>query len=228
MHIVKLFATVAALIFSGAALADASFVCGPVPCSAFGTGVITGIDDLVVDGDHFDVTFSHAQDSTFAFSYFSSLPGQTVTGVDAANALDAFYDTQHGPIPQDDGPGIIASVDGVTSVVFNIVTAVGPTSSDGVVAADITEPFLGGVNHGPISVAPDAGDGSPGPGQVVVSHANSAGLCSFATCTKWTLISAPEVSPSSAISALTLLLGILVVLRGRRRPSHRVTARLTY
>jgi hypothetical protein len=203
MQMVKLFAVVGALTLSSLALAGTHFECGTVSCSAFGSGVITAIDDVVVRGDHFNVTFSNTQDKTFAFSSFAAASGQPLTGIDAGNALDAFYATQQGPIPQDDGPGIFAQVGGVDEEVFNIVTAYGPASTPGVVNIDITEPFLG--------ITLPAGTG------VKAQQVGSGFPCSsFAACTVWTPISAPEISLVSAPSELTLLLGCLVVLRGRR------------
>ena len=219
MHIVRLSAALGALSLSGVALADTHFECGTVACSAFGSSVITAIDDVVVGGEHFNVTFSNLmQGTTFLFSSHASAPGQPLTGVDAANALDAFYATQHGPIPQDDGPGILALVDGVASNVFFIETAFKPSSTAGLFDIDITEPFLGFPYPGPVLTAPDAGDSQSGSAEVVVAHANVACV---GTCTVWTRVAAPEISPASASSGLTLLLGSLVVLRGRRRRSRR-------
>ena len=218
MRMDKLLIALGALLLGGPALAATTFVCGTVACSAFGTQPITGIDDLVVDGDHFNVTFSTQQDSTFLFSSLASGSGQPLTGVDAANALDAFYATQQGPTPQSDGPGIFASVGGVDVDVVNLVTAFQVSSTPGLLDIDITTPFLGGGFQGPVLQAPDLGDGLPAPGGLGVSHVDSGFVCSaFATCTKWTPVSAvPEISPLSAPSAIALLLGSLAVLRGRR------------
>jgi hypothetical protein len=218
MRMVKLFATLGALMFSSLGLANTTFVCGSVACSAFGTQPITRIDDLVVDGDAFNVTFSNNPNtpSPFLFSSYAAASGQPLTGVDAANALDAFYATQQGPYPQADGPGILAEVGGVDVEIFNLVTAYQSSSTPGIVNVDITQPFLGAW-LGPVLQAPDIGDASPGAGAgVAVSHISSAARCSFGTCTVWTPIAAPEISPVSAPSALTLLLGCLAVLRGRR------------
>ena len=204
-------------MLSGTALAQATFVCGTAACSAFGTGVITGIDNLVVGGEAYDVTFSDTtKGSPFAFSY-DATSGGAPTGVAAANALDAFYATQQGPYPQADGPGILAQVQGLGVVeAFGFVTAYQATSTPGVVMADITQPFLG-ISLPPTLVAADAGDGTSGATSVVVSHDSSK--C-FAICTVWTPVSAqkaPELGTSSAIAALTLLLGGVAVLKGRRQ-----------
>ncbi len=216
------------LMLSGMGHANTTFECGAVACSAFGSQPITGINDVVVDGDHFDVAFTNTPDSTFLFSSHASSSGQPLTGVDAANALDAFYATQQGPIPQADGPTILAQIDGVDTFVTNIVTAYQASGTAGLIDIDITEPFLG-ISLPPTVMAADAGDGVTGATSVVVSHVGSGFLCSAsATCVKWTPIAAPvnapEISGASAVSALTLLLGCLAVLRGRR--SQR-SARLT-
>jgi hypothetical protein len=207
MQLFKLAATLGALTLSTLGVAQTTFECGSVACSAFGNQPITGIDDLVVGGDHFDVTFSTTQDSTFLFSSHAAAAGQPLTGVDAANALDAFYATQMGPNPQDDGPGIFARIGGVDVDVLNIVTASQTTGTRGVVNIDITEPFLG------ISV----------PGDVAAIPVGAGFLCSSgATCTVWTPVAAPEISPASSTAALTLLLGSALVLRGGRPGRRRL------
>jgi hypothetical protein len=218
MQIARLLGSVVALTVSSYALAQTHFECGTVSCSAFGSGVITAIDDLVVDGHAFNVTFTSTPTSTFLFSSHTSAPGQPLTGVDAANALDAFYSTQQGPVPQDDGPGIYAKIAGVAhpEEIYDFVTAYQATSRPGIVEVDMTEPFLGGGYHGPTLVAPNVGDDLPvaGGGPVVTEVGNP---CTFGVCLVWTPIkAAPEISPASTTAALTLLLGSLVVLRGRR------------
>src|SRR6516164_3446143 len=125
---IKMLAPLVALALGNLALADTHFECGTVACSAFGSAVITAIDDVVVGGEHFNVTFSNLmQSTTFQFSSKTAAPGHPLTGVDAANALDAFYATQQGPVPQDDGPGIVAMVDGVSTNVFYLETAFRPS-----------------------------------------------------------------------------------------------------
>jgi hypothetical protein len=203
MNNFKILAVLGALTLSSHALAQAHFECGTVACSAFGSAPITAIDDVVVGGERFDVTFSNTQDTTFAFSQFASTTGHHLTGIDAADALDAFYATQKGPNGYDDGPGIYAQVNGVDTEVYNIVTAFGTTKTPGITNIDMTEPFLGITN-------PDA----------VALKVASGSLCSsLATCTVWTRIpaAAPEMSSVSTASALIMLLGFLAVLGGRRR-----------
>jgi hypothetical protein len=202
MNSFKILAALGALTLGSQAFAQTHFECGTVACSAFGSAPITAIDDVVVGGERFDVTFSNKQDTTFAFSQFPSTTGHPLTGIDAAYALDAFYATQKGPNPFDDGPGIYAQVNGVDTEVFDLVTAFGTTKTPGITNVDVTEPFLG-------IAAPNA----------QASKVSSGFLCSsFATCTVWTRVpaAAPEMSHVSTPSALIMLLGFLAVLRGRR------------
>jgi hypothetical protein len=207
MHIFKLLAALSALTFCNLALGQTTFVCGSVACSAFGNLPITGIDNLVVDGDHFNMAFSNTQDSTFAFSNYVSAAGKPLTGVDAANAINAFYATQQGPIPQDDGPGISALVGGVVVEIFNITTAFQATSRPGVFNVDFTEPFLGFPYHPVIEANQPNGE--------VVAVSGISIPC-VGGCTVWKPVAAPEISTGSTTAALTLLLGSLAVMRGRR------------
>jgi len=202
MNIVQISAALGALTLGSQALAQTHFECGTVTCSAFDAAPITAIDDVVVGGEHFDLTFSNRLDTTFAFSQFSSTTGHPLTGIDAADALDAFYATQKGPSLYDEGPGIYAQVNGVDTEVYDIVTAFGKTKTPGVANIDMTQPFLGVTN-------PNA----------QATQVSSSFMCSSgATCTVWTRIpaAAPEISVVSTSSALTMLLGFLAVLRGRR------------
>jgi hypothetical protein len=116
---IRFLAAFAAFIVSTQGFA-ANFVCGDVACSPFTTSQpITGIDDLAVGGNLFDVTFSNTlTPSPFLFSYSASGSGQPLTGIDAANALDAFYSSQVGPSGSA-GPGIITG----TGFVLNYATA---------------------------------------------------------------------------------------------------------
>jgi hypothetical protein len=202
MNIVKILAALGALALSRQGLAQTHFECGTVACSAFASAPITAIDDVVVGGELFDVTFSNKQDTTFAFSQFPSMTGHPLTGMDAADALDAFYATQKGPNVYDEGPGIYAQVNGVDTEVYNIVTAFGTTKTPGATNIDMTQPFLGLTN----------------PNAQALEASSSLVCSSAATCTVWTRVpaAAPEMSLVSRASALTMLLGSLAVLRGRR------------
>jgi hypothetical protein len=108
--------------------------------------VITGIDDLVVGGVHFNVTFSSTPEPTpFLFSYDAAAAGQPLTGVDAGIALNEFYAAQQVP-GYAEGPGIFARVAGVgDEVVFFLTTGYGPSSTGltGHTYVDFTEPLLG-------------------------------------------------------------------------------------
>jgi hypothetical protein len=200
-----------ATLFSGAAAASATtFMCGSAACSAFGTQPITAIDDLAVRGDYFDVTFSDATPvTTFAFSTSAAAPGQPLTAADAANALDAFYATQMGPEPSADGPGIFALVNGVPTVVDNLITGDEAGPIRGTFNVIETEPFLGF----PIASQP--------PLKTVTETTNP---CFAGACTQWTPVAAPTAAPEFSLSslpvALTLLLGSLVVLRARFPSPH--------
>jgi lipoprotein-anchoring transpeptidase ErfK/SrfK len=202
MNSFKILAALGALTLGSQALAQTHFECGTVACSAFGTAPITAIDNVVVGGEHFDVTFSNTPDTTFAFSQYASTTGHPLTGMDAADALDAFYATQKGPNVYDDGPGIYAQVNGVDTEVYDLVTAFGTTKKPGITNIDMTQPFLGLTN----------------PNAQALQVSNSLLCSSAATCTVWTRVpaAAPEMSLVSTSSSLIMLLGFIAVLRGRR------------
>jgi len=209
MHRIKLLGAVGALMFSSLASAQTTFVCGTVACTAF-TGTPTGIDDLVVDGNAYDLTFTHTlTPSPFAFSYDASTPGQPVSGVDAGNALGAFYGTQGNPNPGLNYPG------------GYFVTAYQPSGAPGIFDYDVVGTFTG--SYTPTLVAADGGSTFYGPAATVfVSTLEGSSPCAAIACIHWTPInnSAPEISPASALSALTLLVGSILVLRGRRPGQH--------
>jgi hypothetical protein len=124
-----------------------------------------------------------------------------LTGVDAANALDAFFATQIEP-PDLEGFGP------------TIETAFQIDPTTGLVSNDITSSLFNivSVPYTPVSVV----TAYTSPIQVITAVPGCAGLC-----TVWTPIAhmtAPEISPASMPAALTLLFGSLAVLRGRRPP----------
>jgi hypothetical protein len=206
--IIRFLAAFAAFTVSAQGYA-ANFVCGNVACSPFTTSQpITGIDDLSVRGGLFDVTFSNTlTPSPFLFSYSVSGSGQPLTGIDAANALDAFYSSQVGPSGSA-GPGIITG----TGFVLNYATAYQNSGIPGIIDVDLVEPFLG-LPSTPVQEATLDSTSS----QVTVVQMSAGGLCSAsAACTIWTPVAAPEISLGSASTALLLLTGTLAVLRGRR------------
>jgi hypothetical protein len=135
-----------------------------------------------------------------SFSYYAAAPGQPLTGVDALNALNAFFWNQRPASILQDGTGIFVEVPGVgEELVFGLITAYQPSSNPpGLSTIDITEPFLGGIGpvgfdfpYQPVTQVPDLGDGV-GDG---VSHVGNAFLCSlFAACTVWTPVPAVPMS----------------------------------
>ena len=176
MHIVKLVAAIGALTVSSLASPRRHFECGTVSCSAFGNLPI--YRDRQYCGRW--PTLSTCPFRPRKIPPLRSAPAPRAqdslpNGIDAANALNAFYATQQGPAPQDDGPGIFAKIGGVDVTVFNIVTAFKTTSTPGVIDVDFTEPFLG------ISLPPGTG--------VTAEAVGSGFLCSsFAACTVWTKV----------------------------------------
>jgi hypothetical protein len=199
---------------------QAYFACGCVVLDPWAGGG-GGIDNLNVGGDLFDVTFTNTAPATspFVLSNSTAAPGQPLTGIDAANAIAAFYATLQPPyangypIAGDPGPAF--------------VTAFGPSGSLSSAYFGSTELF-------------DTVDTSVGAGGSVAVAGQYPGTDSFLTAsgqnvvtaggsgpfyTTWTPIAAlaaPEIDPVSAVSALTLLVGGIVVLRGRR-PGQRVS-----
>ena len=209
----KHWAALGLVLLTGTAVAQTTFMCGSSSCNGYATG-ITGIDNLKVGGDSFDVTFSNTQSSTFSFSSYASTTGQPLTGVDAANAINSFYGAQ----VTESGPYISGLINGQSVLISDIVTAY-QTSNNGLTAIDVANPFLGYAPT-PVSVAVNGGDSASG-GPVVT--ASVASPCGIATCTTWKeisgpVVSAPELEPRSMIGVMTLLFGLLAVAqRGSRK-----------
>jgi hypothetical protein len=206
MHMVKVLAALGVLTLSNLALAQTHLECGNVACTSTDPveivtdGTATGINDIVVNGDAFNVTFTKTlpSSSPFVFSQDAAAPGQPLTGVDAANALQSFLVTQLEALPQLTAPGP------------SIVTAFQENPTTGVISYDVANTFFNDVElpFTPVSVAGGFG------AQVSVTTFSGNQLATI-----WTpinAIAAPEIDPSSAASGLTLLLGGLVVVRGRR------------
>jgi hypothetical protein len=205
MHMVKVLAALGVLTLSNLALAQTHLECGNVACTGndpveeVAAGTATGINDIVVDGDAFNVTFTHTLPSLspFVFSNDAAAPGQPLTGVDAANALQSFLVTQLEPSPQLVAPGP------------SLITAFQENPTTGIISYDVANTFFNSVDvpFTPVSVA-------GGPGSPVSVTTLGGGLATI-----WTpinAIAAPEISPASAPAGLTLLLGCLALLRGRR------------
>ena len=223
MQTLKIFAALGALLFSSLVHAQAYFVCGDVACPANTDPSLipaTGVNDLVVDGDAFNVTFTHAlpSSSPFVFSQYAAAPGQPLTGVDAANALLTFYETQLEPSPELVVPGPVL----ITA--FQQNTAAGTLNIDGVGTFFDNELDFPG-EPGPVSFAPDIGSGGPVFTEQYINlnlfpSVPPWNVCAIETyeCTVWTPIAAaPEIDPMFAASGLALLLGGIAVLRGRKQ-----------
>jgi len=190
--------------------------CGSAACGTHSQapyGAATGIDDLNVGGDLFDVTFTSAPPvSPFVLSSTRAAPGQPLTGINAADAIEKFYGSllpPYGdyPIAGDQGPAFI--------------TAFGPAGSLGAKYGGVAELFdivqtNVGAGFYKNSVA-EAGNPTgtnyyvTGDGHAIVPPAGGG-----AFYTTWTPVRTPELDPSVAGGGLALLVGGIVVLRGRR------------
>jgi hypothetical protein len=219
MGMKRSFFVMAALI-SGSAMAQPTFECGSVACPGanpwnlelvYGGATpteITGIDDLKVDGHLFDVTFTNTAPTTspFVLSTSTAAAGKPLTGVDAGNAISAFYGALLPPysggydIAGDPGPAFI--------------TAFGPAGSSSTKYFgatelwDVAETSVGG-GAVPTKIFGNNGYDSNGL-RIVDNNGNEVFY------TSWTAVTAPEIDPLSTASALALLFGGLAVLRGAR------------
>ena len=203
------------MLVSGLASAQsesqAYLVCGTVACAphinaVYFVGEVTGIDDLNVRGDLFDVTFTSTApaSSPFVLSSSAAAPGQPLGGIDAANAISAVYGRLSPPyggygFTGDPGPAFI--------------TAFAPagTLSAAYFGAkelwDVAETSVGG---GPVRSKVFGDNGYTSSNQHIVSNNGSE-----VYYTRFTAIAAPEIDPNSAGSGLALLFGVLLVARGR-------------
>ena len=199
----------ALLLFATTAHAQ-TFMCGVSACSQTQIYEVnpTGIENLVVRGQLYDVTFfATTENSPFAFSKLAATGAQPSTVVDAANAINAFYGTQNvGYVAQ--GGTFVVGVQPTTTTFYggalpdgwNLITA---------------SPFYG---YTPPNVLFAAQTGDSHIGFVSLNQENiEANPCSYVTCTTWTSVGAPELGGGWA-AALTLLAGTLAVgvSRGRR------------
>jgi hypothetical protein len=222
----RLCAAIGALSFSGLVSAQAYLECGTAACGPsvqpWSTNLTTGINDLNVGGDLFDVSFTTTQpaSSPFVLSTSAALPGQPLTGIDADSAISNFYANL--PPPYGTGPGAYPIV-GDQGPAF--ITAFGPAgsaSSDffgSTQIFDAVQSIVGGGNGDGF----DGEVGQVGNGQFYPPAAAAGGPLNsnygvfYTTWTPISAITAPEIDPASTVGALTLLLGSVVVLRGRRR-----------
>jgi hypothetical protein len=220
MHMGKLLVALGALSFSTLVNAQAYFECGTVACPGANpwnlalvydgtTGSeITGINDLNVGGHLFDVSFtaSAPSSSPFMLSQTTAAAGQPLNGVNAGNAISAFYGALLPPyaggydIAGDPGPAFITAF-----------APAGASSAKYFGATQLWNVAETSVGGGAMPTNVFGNNGLSAGGQQIVD--NNGDEIYY---TKWTPIAAPEMDPTSAASGLTLLLGGVLVLRGRR------------
>jgi hypothetical protein len=224
MHMVKLFAVLGALMFSSLASAQATFECGSVACPGAnpwnlavvyaGTTAseITGINDLKVGGNLFDVSFTATAptSSPFVLSQTTAAAGQPLTGVNAGNSISAFF----GALlpPYSNGYGIAGDPGAAFITAFAPAGSMSTNYFGATELWDVAETSVGG---GAVPTKVFGNNGFSANGQSIVD--NNGNQIFY---TKWTPIAAPEIDPVSTTSALALLFGGLAVLRGRR-PAQR-------
>ena len=231
MHMAKLLVALGALSFSALVNAQAYFECGTVACpganpwnlavvNAGATGSeITGINDLNVGGELFDVGFTATAptSSPFMLSQTTAAAGQPLNGVNAGNAISAFYGALLPPyaggydIAGDPGPAFITAF-----------AQAGASSSNYFGATELWDVAQTSVGGGAVPTTVFGNNGFSANNQRIVDNNGNE-----VYYTKWTPIAAPEIDPTSAASGLTLLLGGLLVLRGsnpRPRAALRNTA----
>ena len=224
MHMVKLLAALGALSFSTLANAQAHLECGSIACGSHSNaayGGATGINDLNVGGDLFDVNFTATAPATspFVLSDSTAAPGQPLTGIDAGNAIAAFYGSllsPYGgyPIAGDPGPAFITAFGPAGSLSSGYLPPGFPPLTE---IYDIVSTTPGVVYSGHVGAASSFATTyfflSPiGPTPIPGSPVD------YTTWTPIAALAAPEIDPVSAVSAMTLVLGALAVLRSRKRP----------
>jgi hypothetical protein len=212
MQTVKLFAALGALSFSALVNAQAYLECGAAACApninaVFFVGEVTGINDLRVGGDVFDVSFNSTAptSSPFVLSQTTAAAGHPLTGVDAGNAISAFYGALPPPyggydITGDPGPAFITGF-----------APAGSSSTNYFGATELWDVAETSVGGGAVPTKVFGNNGFGANGQSILDNGGNEVFY-----TKWTPIAAPEMDPSSATTALALLFGGLAVLRGRR------------
>lgn len=221
----KFWMTIALMVVAGSANSQAYFECGSVACPtnvppwnieiATGlTGDITGINDINVGGDLFDVTFTSTAPATspFVVSDSTAAAGQPLTGIDAATAIWDFFAVQEPPYAggydyaDDPGPDFITA--------FAPAGALGSEYYGSTELFDLVQTTVGGGFGNPVHVGEvgNNSDGRTAAGNSVITSPDPGTYY-----TVWTPIAAPEIDTNSTASGFALLLGGLAVLRGRRR-----------
>jgi hypothetical protein len=226
MHIVKLLAALGALSYSAVVNAQAHFECGSAACGSGVTPwdiatayagnpvsppqVYTAIDDLNVRGEVFDVSFSTTAptSSPFVLSSSAAAPGQPLTGVDAGNAIGAFYASLQPPYGGPGGYGIAGDPGPAFITAFKPAGALSAEYYGATELWDVGETFVGAPYERTLVFGNNGFSANGGPG-IISNNGNEVYY------TSWTPVAAPEMDPLSAMSAMTLLFGGLLVLRGR-------------
>jgi len=168
---------------------------------------ITGINDLNVRGSLFDVTFiaTAPAASPFVLSQSAAAPQQPLNGIDAGNAISAFF----GAIPPPYGTYPFRGDPGAA-----FITAFAPSGASGAkyfgatVLWDVAETSVGG---GTVPSMVFGNNGYNSSGGQIVDNSNELYY------TKWARVAAPEIDPDSAAGGVALLFGGIAVLRGRRQ-----------
>jgi hypothetical protein len=192
---------------------QAYLMCGTVACApnindVFFVGVVTGIDDLNVGGDLFDVAFMSTAPVTspFVLSDSTAGPGQPLTGIDAADAISEVYALLvppfgSYPLGGDPGPAFITAFEpagSLSSEYFGATTL-----------WDVAQTIVGGTAKPGQVFGNNGFSTSPG-----VLSDNGGNEIYYTT---WTPIAAPEIDPNATASGVALLLGGLAILRGRKQ-----------
>jgi len=202
---------------------QAYFECGNVACASnvdpYGP-VTTGINNLNVGGDLFNVTFTSTQPavSPFVLSTTTAAPGQPLTGIDAGLALTAFYGAQKATAPGnyftifagDPGPAFVTAFAPAGSLASQFQY---DPNNPVLEVADVAQTVLA-ASFGQVA---EEGYFSSS----IHWHLINGPLPNYTT---WTAVAAPapvaapEVDPTCAGSGLAFLIGGLAALLGRRRP----------
>ena len=167
----------------------------------------TPIDDIKLGGGYWDVTWSQTAPATspFVLSTTTAKPGQPLTGIDAANALVAFYDEIPPPVHY-----CCADIGEQAITAFSPAAASFPLGEAPTTPGDVASPVPGYGAYAVYTSNLSNQISDIGPG------ANEQG-----EYTIWTPVAAPtrapELDATGLGSAATLLLGALAVVRGRRR-----------
>jgi len=207
---------------------QAYFECGAAACAnaevaAYGNA--TGINDLNVRGDLFDVSFSTTAtgSSPFSVSRYAALPGRPLTGVDAATAINAFYQS----IPLNDGYEYADPGPALITAFSRAAPGTGQYSGSTLQLFDVAQTIVGmnfNVNGTPVPDTYKRSDSTTTSktyiplnyyGPLNTANLSHSGVTYYTT---WTPVAVPEIDPNFTGSAMALLIGGLALLSGRRRP----------